>query len=232
MLYFNYPDNSNYIFNIGKKHLKFYRRDTNTGSVILKEQKLSPSNFGINYPVISNEGDTESIKKINNLIADKVSSLFKSQVLLPEIIDFHDILGNYEIMLNQKNILSILFNISTYINQAAHGYTKYSSITANTETGQVYDFDDLFNSKVYYTKILNELAKQYIKENDIHLIGKYDGITQDQKYYLTPESLVLYYQIYEYTPYVHGLFKIEIPYAKIKNIINPAGPIAKLIDTM
>ncbi|MHC6180090.1 DUF3298 and DUF4163 domain-containing protein [Clostridium sp. JNZ X4-2] len=228
MLYFNYPDNSNYTFNIGDTCLKFYRNDESSDSVKLNEQKLSPANFSINYPVISNEKDTEPLTKINNIIADEVSKLFRSQVLLPEIVDFHDVLGNYEIMLNQKNILSILFNMGIYINHAAHGYTKYSSITVNTETGQVYEFSDLFNSKVYYTKILNELAQQYIEENNIDLIDEYKGITEDQQYYLTPDSLVLYYQIYEYTPYVYGLFKIEIPYNKISNIINPAGPIARL----
>lgn len=228
MLYFNYPDDSNYTFNIDENCLKFYRNDTDTDSVKLSEQKLSPINFSINYPVISNEKEIESLTKINNLIADEVSKLFRSQVLLPEIVDFHDILGNYEVTLNQKNILSILFNMGTYINHAAHGYTKYSSITANTETGQVYEFSDLFNPKVYYTKVLNDLAIQYIKENNIDLISEYKGITEDQQYYLTPENLVLYYQIYEYTPYVYGLFKIEIPYNKITNIISPTGPIARL----
>lgn len=228
MLYFNYPDNSNYTFNIGDTCLKFYRNDDNNHSVKLNEQKLSPANFSISYPVISNEKETEPLTKINNIIADEVSKLFRSQVLLPEIVDFHDVLGNYEVMLNKKNVLSILFNMGIYINHAAHGYTKYSSITVNTETGQVYEFSDLFNSKVYYTKILNELAQQYIKENNIDLIDEYKGITEDQQYYLTPDSLVLYYQIYEYTPYVYGLFKIEIPYNKISNIISPVGPIARL----
>ncbi|MCI1945463.1 RsiV family protein [Clostridium luticellarii] len=231
MLYFNYPDNSEYTFSIDSSRSSFYRNDTKTDSVKLNEQKLSPTNFSINYPVISNEKETESITKINNAIADEVGKLFRSQVLLPEVVDFHDVLGNYETMLNEKNILSILFSMGTYINHAAHGYTKYSSITANTETGQIYDFSDLFNPKVYYTKVLNELAMQYIKENNIDLISEYKGITEDQQYYLTPENLVLYYQIYEYTPYVYGLFKIEIPYNEITGIISPASPIARLIGT-
>jgi hypothetical protein len=101
----------------------------------------------------------------------------------------------------------------------------------NVKTGQVYNFSDLFNPRIYYIGFLNELAKQYIKDNNITLINEYKGVTQDQQYYLTPNSLVLYYQVYEYTPYYYGLFKIELPYNKIRNLLGPTSPINMLINS-
>jgi hypothetical protein len=232
MVYFRYPDDHDYFsclknFYNSKNNNKNYRDED---AVKLQEQKLKPTEFAISYPVIPpSEDKGDDIIKVNNAITNEVSELFKSQVLKPEVLNFNEVLGIYETMLNKKGILSILFSMYTYVNKSAHGFTQYSSITANVKNGQIYSFSDLFNSKVYYVGFLNEIVKQYIKENNFQLINEYHGITENQSYYLTPNSLVIYYQVYEYTPYYYGLFKIEIPYNKISNIISPVGPIAKLI---
>ncbi|MDD3223552.1 MAG: DUF3298 domain-containing protein [Clostridium sp.] len=231
MIYFRYPFKCEYLdcpynsdvsYNINNN----YRSDD---SIELKQQKLMPEKLGILYPFIPNPDNKENLTKINNGIINEVSELFRSQVLKPEVIDFNEILGTYEVKLNQNGILSILFSMYTYINKAAHGFTAYVSITVNVETGQIYNFSDLFNGKVCYIIILNELANQYIKDKNISLINEYNGISENQQYYLTPNSLVLYYQVYEYTPYYYGLFKIEIPYDKLKNIQMPGGPISKFL---
>ncbi|AND84961.1 DUF3298 domain-containing protein [Clostridium tyrobutyricum] len=222
MIYFSYPDNF-------KNNMK-YRSENLKEGIKLEEQILEPDKFKISYPVVDNTKNKENISNINNAIINEVGELFKSQALVDGVVDFNQILGDYEVTLNESGILSILFSMYIYVNRAAHGYTKYSSITVNIENGRVYSFSDLFNSKVNYTAVLNELAKQYIEQNNITLINEYNGITPDQEYYLTPTSLVIYYQVYDYTPYVHGLFKIEIPYEKIKNIISPVGPIAQILN--
>ncbi|MFL0197598.1 RsiV family protein [Clostridium sp. WILCCON 0269] len=231
MIYFRYPHKYKYPFVV---KCPYYRNSTYKEEfrepVKLQEQKLAPANFSIQYPFIDPLTYKGSgVDKVNNEIVNQVSELFKKQVLQIGVVDFSEVLGNYEIMLNKNGILSILFSMYIYVNRAAHGFTLYSSMTANVATGEIYSFSDLFNSKVYYKGFLDPIIKQYIKENNIDLINEYNGITENQKFYLTPDSLVVYYQIYEYTPYYYGLFKIQIPYNKIANIINPAGPIAKLM---
>lgn len=198
-------------------------------SVTIVKQKLIPQKFTIEYPFIQNDNNDKVLLKVNNYIADEVSKLFKNQVLLPEKIDFYEIFGTYEVTVNKNDILSILFSIYTYVNQAAHGVTAYSSLTVNTKTGQVYSFNDLFNPKINYVPIINGIAKQYIKDKNIQLINEYNGVTPNQQYYLTENELVLYYQPYDYTPGYYGIFKIEIPYNKIKNLITPLSPISKLM---
>lgn len=210
-------------------HKASNHRNIKPQGVTLEEQKLSPQKFSISYPILPADDDNKAWIKINNAITGEVSNLFKSQVLLTEKTDFNEVLGTYEVTVNKNSILSILFSLYTYVDGAAHGVTAYSSITANTDTGQIYSFSDLFNSKVYYVGTLNELANQYIKDNNIQLINEYKGVTPNQQYYLTPNSLVLYYQPYEYTPGYYGLFKVVIPYNKIQNILSPLSPITKLI---
>lgn len=200
-----------------------------SSSVIIVKQKLNPNKFTIEYPFIPNDSKDKVLVKVNNYIIDEVSRLFKNQVLLPEKVDFYEIFGTYEITVNKNDILSILFSMYTYVNKAAHGVTAYSSLTVNTKTGVVYSFNDLFNPKMNYVPIINAIAKQYIKDNNIQLINEYNGITPNQQYYLTENELVLYYQPYDYTPGYYGVFKIKIPYNKIKNLITPLSPISKLM---
>lgn len=208
------------------------RQNNQLGSVSLSDVKISPQKFSISYPVVKKDIKNPNADKINNAIIDEVDKIIRSQVLMSEPVDFTEVLGTYDVTLNEKGILSIFFSMYTYINMAAHGYTAYSSVTIDTVTGQVIDFyKDLFNASIYYTKYLNDIAKKYIKDNNISLINEYNGVTPDQKFYLTPKSIVLYYQLYDYTPYVYGPLKIEIPYDEINNLMKPNGVLRRLVTT-
>lgn len=61
------------------------------------------------------------------------------------------------------------------------------------------------------------------------LLEEYKGVTPDQEFYLTPEELVIYYQVYEYNPYVYGLFKIPIKYNDIRSLLGQLSPIQRLV---
>ena len=177
----------------------------------------------------NNQSREEIINSLNQAIIDKVSGLFKSQVLVPEQVDFSEVYGTYEDTLNENGIVSILFDMYTYVNKAAHGLSVYDSITFNANTGQIYSFSDLFNPRTNYIAELNRLAQEYIQRNNVTLTSPFGGVEENQAFYLTPDSIVMYYQVYQYTPYYYGLFKIEIPYNRIRNLLGPLSPINQLI---
>jgi hypothetical protein len=195
----------------------------------LEEQGISPDSFKLSYPIVTNKVNKEIKFRINQTIIDEVSRLFKNSVLLPEQVDFTDVLGTNEIKLNENGLLSILFSIYTYVYHAAHGITIYSSLTFDTRSGEVIKFSDLFTTRINYIPILSEIAKRYIKENDIMLINEYKGIEPSQEFYLTSNELVLFYQVYAYTPYAYGLLQIPIPYTQILSLLGPASPIQRLL---
>ncbi|NFD79087.1 DUF3298 domain-containing protein, partial [Clostridium botulinum] len=126
-------------------------------------------------------------------------------------------------------LLSILFGIYTYYDNAAHGSTTYSSLNIDIYTGKIYKLSDLFTSRINYEPIVEQKVKEYIKVNNVPLLQEYKGLHEDQQFYLTPNSLVLYYPIYEYTPYAYGLFQVPIPFKDILNLLGPASPIQRLL---
>lgn len=220
MIYFNYPNGKFFILKRNKGDYK---------KIDLKDKIITPKNFNIKYPFINNLKNDKTIDNINNSISNKVMELLREQVFIPENINFDEVIGEYTIYLNNKGLVSILFSLYTYVNKAAHGYTSYNSITFDANTGQVYEFSDLFNSKLNYVPMLNEIIEMQIKQQHIPFINDYNGVEKDQKFYLTDKSLVLYYPVYEYTPYSYGLFKIDIPYSKMENLLGPVSPIQILL---
>jgi hypothetical protein len=60
------------------------------------------------------------------------------------------------------------------------------------------------------------------------LISEYKGIPENQPFYLTPTNIVLFYPLYQYTPYYYGIPKFEIPYNQINSLINPNGPLTAI----
>jgi hypothetical protein len=193
------------------------------------DQILSPSDFKLNYPFIKSLQSKPAQDAINDSIVSLEGSLFTEHVLLNEKTDFKDVVSEYKVPLNEKGLISMLFDIYVYKNHSAHGMTYYASITANLETGEIYEFSDLFNPKIYYKKFLSEIVIKKVKEMKVPLIASFKGITENQQFYLTANSLVLYYKLYEYTPYYFGNFEIRIPFVEIKNLIGPMSPIKKLL---
>lgn len=217
MIYFRYPENVS--MDIVKDNI----------SAGLDEQILSPAEFKLKYPLIKELKNEVAEDAINDSIVSLEGSLFTEHALVKEKKDLTDVVSDYKVPLNEKGLISMLFELYIYENHAAHGMTYFGSITANLETGETYEFSDLFNQKVYYTRILSDIAIKKVKSMGVPLIAPYKGITENQKFYLTPDSLVLYYKIYEFTPYYFGNFEIKIPYNEILYVLGPLSPIKNLL---
>lgn len=241
MIYFNYPksyfphkaiemeSNADTIFqnDISKfeKLEKDYSRVTEKAE--LEEQKISPEEFKLLYPYVNNLTE-DTRKKVNSAIIYAEMDLFKNNVIVTSPIDFKTIVSGYSVPLNQKGLLSILFQLYYYTG-GAHGNTVFCSLSIDLNSGEVYKLNDLFNPKLNYIPQLNEISIKKAKESGVPLLTEYKGLTSDQKFYLTPNFLVLYYQLYEYTPYAYGRFEVKIPYSEIQGLLHPLSPIEKLL---
>jgi predicted Zn-dependent protease len=237
MVYYRYPNF--YPYKTKSEVTSVYQKDMNgfwqleesyfraNEKAELEEQKISPEEFKLVYPYVDNFNE-DIRKKVNAAITDTEAVLFKDNILIASAIDFKTIVSNYNVQLNQKGLLSILFELYYYTG-GAHGNTVFDSLSIDLNTGEVYKFNDLFNPKHNYIPGLNEIAIKKATESGVPLLNEYKGLTEDQKFYLTPSSIVLYYQLYEYTPYAYGRFEIKIPYKEIQHLLYPLSPIKKLL---
>jgi hypothetical protein len=137
--------------------------------------------------------------------------------------------SSYTTPLNAKGILSLRFEDYFFPEMAAHGVTGVSSITINLRNGHVYRFDELFRPNSNFQAVLTPIIQEQIISRQIPMLQPYPGVGTQENFYLTPDSLVIYYQPYQYTPGAFGVLEFTIPYTQMMGIIDPQGPIGMIL---
>lgn len=200
-------------------------------SAQIVEKRIEQNGIDIVYPQITGLPDEEVQESVNRAIEESVYALMAEQRVWPDSvgISISEMIGTYKIGVNKSGILSVRLENYIFPEQAAHGMTMVKSVTVDLETGKVYALRDLFQRGTDWIMALNKIISQQFKEKDIPMINPFRGITANQDYYLTPNKLVIYFQIYEYTPYYVGIPEFEIPYWQIINYIDEEGPIGRLL---
>lgn len=171
---------------------------------------------------------------LNSKVRSKINSTIK-RAAFAAIPDYDpgtsvsEAVSSYKTTVNMKGVLSLRFEAFFYPEMAAHGVTGVSSITLDLKTGRVYEFDQLFRKGTNYQAVIDQIIQAQIIAEQIPLLKPFTGVGPDEDYYLTPDSLVIYYQPYEYTPGAYGVLEFKIPYSQITGIIDPEGPIGKIL---
>jgi hypothetical protein len=177
----------------------------------------------VTYPEITGLKNPAVERYINETIRYHVYEMVK-----PRWDEHTEITGKYFVKLNKKDVISLYFEIFSYTQGAAHGITETSSLTYSAETGQLFWLKDLFLPGETYIRIINTFIKEEIKRKEIPLTSEFSSITERQPFYLTPDTLGIYFQQYEYTPYAYGIPIFEIPYEMLKGTAVLGSPIKKL----
>lgn len=195
--------------------------------VTIETRKIPSTSPSVNiyYPVVANLADQNVQHKINHAIVTLLNEILIEQ-------DFYnaslvEMLANFEIKNNQRNILSLNLIVYSFTG-GAHGMTIVKSLTFDTKTGKQYTLQDLFKPGSDYVKTLSAIIQKDIIKWDIQLLDKFESIRPDQDFYIADTSLVIYFQLYEITPYVWGFPYFPIVILDISSIIKPEGP----LDTM
>lgn len=182
--------------------------------------------WGTTYPKVVNIPGKSLPDKINNIIRETAYRAIPNYQPGTSIIEAQ---SGYTTPVNMKGILNLRFQDYYYPEQAAHGVTGVSSVTLNLQNGYVYHFMELFRSGSDYQAEINRIIQEQTTTRQIPMLKPFEGVGPNQEYYLTPDSLVIYYQPYAYTPGYFGILEFRIPYQQILNIIDPRGPIGILL---
>jgi hypothetical protein len=191
------------------------------------EQFLQPErHVEVYYPVVTRQQDPGIELRINRDIHAALEKLMNENSLHDPYL--HEMLGYYELKNNQRGILSLSMINYAYTG-GAHGMTYIRSLTFNVSSGKQYTLRELFKPGTDYVQRLSDIVQQQIKARNIQLLGEFESIRHDQDYYIADKSLVIYFQLYEITPYVAGFQYFPISIYDIQDIIDEEGPLGRMI---
>lgn len=193
--------------------------------VMMRIKTIQKQGVTIYYPEIYGLTDTQIQRKINRAIFDLTERLIDKQHAEQGFQQFDEMIGTFEIKTNERNILSLSLSNYAIAPQAAHGLTIQKSLTFNVESGHQYTLAELFKKNSNYVEVLSDIIKTQIHNRDIPILNSFTKIRRDQDFYIADKSLVIYFQLYEITPYYIGLPMFPISVFELESILNENGPL-------
>lgn len=130
---------------------------------------------------------------------------------------------SHTVTFNTDKLLSVTIREWAYTG-GAHPMSFLRAFTFDPATGDRLTLADLFTGGADYRARLDAIMAAQIAERQIPIFTftPFAGVRDDQEFYLTADGLVVYYQLYEYTPYVFGFLEFPIPYGQIADLLKPS----------
>lgn len=111
----------------------------------------------------------------------------------------------YEVKLNQGGLLSLVVTTYTFTG-GAHGMTYRDYYNIDLTTGLPIGFFDLFTTSDEVQRAAEVITSKIAQEPDWYFIDQFSPglFSPEQKFYLTPDQVVLCFDLYEIAPYASG----------------------------
>lgn len=146
------------------------------------------------------------------------------------------------VILENSQIISVRFNISTYMSGAAHPFNYVKGLNIDVSKGQKLTLDEIFSrdylniiSDLTRTKLLQDRAKaqedpldqqqeQWIRE------GTEPRTENFSAFVLGAQDITIFFNPYQVAPYAAGIIDVSIPYSDIKGAIRDESPLNNLLS--
>jgi hypothetical protein len=196
--------------------------------VNIKTEKVSKgTKQAVYYPKVTQMHNKQLEISINKAIVSQTQKLIDQQIgNSPQTVV--EMLGYYELKNNQRDVLSLSQSNYTYHFHAAHGMTYINSLTFDLKQEKLCELKDLFKPGSNYVKVLSDIIQKQIQARDVPLLSDFTEIKPNQDFYIADKVLVIYFQLYEITPYVYGFPMFPISVYAIQNIVDEAGPLGRM----
>jgi hypothetical protein len=182
----------------------------------------------IYYPNVTGMRDVAVQEKMNQAIVRQVRQLIAEQSKV-QVQGDTEMTGYYEIKTNERGVLSLTQTNYAFTPPMAHGMTFLKSLTFDVSTGNAYTLSEQFKPNSDYQQKISDLIRVQIKERNIQLLDEFKGIRPDQDYYIADKSLVVYFQLYEITPYYYGFPMFPISVYELQDIVAENSPLGKML---
>ncbi|MDT4968056.1 MAG: hypothetical protein QOJ64_2793 [Acidobacteriota bacterium] len=145
--------------------------------------------------------------------------------------------SDYSVRHSRNNIVSIAFYVDTYFEGAAHGNHNYLVFNYDLNTGRQIKLADLFKPSSDYLDAIAAYSIKSLKEklkdeSDADWI-KSGAEAKDENYKnwnITSRGLEIGFDPYQVAAYVYGPQEVLIPYDALKDVIDPDGPLGRIIS--
>jgi len=135
----------------------------------------------------------------------------------------------YSLLSSPGNILSIKFDAYQYADGAAHPFSYSVTLNYDLEAGQEISLGQLFLPDTDYLPAIATYCQAELGKRDIGFDMFSDGANPTPENYrnwnITPDGLLITFDPYQVAAYAAGPQIVLIPYATLKDMIDPQGPL-------
>jgi len=192
---------------------------------IVRTYHVVQPHFDVKYPNVESAVQGQATPAINERLLREMHRLIGPPAGPQEQ---KDVIGGFEIKSNERNVLSIALIVYTYTG-GAHGMTYIKSSTFDVRSGRAYTLAELFKPNSGYEVRLNRIIRAQIAARKLPLLSPFTGIKPDQDFYIADKALVVYFQLYDLTPYAYGLTYFPISVYELEDIVVEDGPLGRMI---
>jgi hypothetical protein len=189
----------------------------------LRERKYKPNkDYLVYYPQV--EGIL--LKVVQKRVNKKLKELSRVKKVNSNVQLESSYTGDFSVPFFKKKLLVLELSGYDYPFGAAHGMPFRTYPHINLANGRFYELKDLFNQNSDYVNVLSDNIAKQIQTNPNYSYvfpDSYKGIAPDQPFYVTEDTLHLYFTPYDIAPYAAGFPTFDIPFADIMDIIDVNG---------
>ena len=183
-------------------------------SIIHKDKYIDinveiPQILGMDNEKFQNDINQRIVDFTNNWINETKDASKELEPRLPYVLN-----SKFTSFVNEDYIS---FYIDYYqFSGGAHGITMREAYNIRIKDSKEIKLKDLFEEGYDYKEHINKIIYKEIEKNPgMYFVGElgFNGINEDQSFYLKKGYIVVFFQQYEIAPYVAGLpeFLIEMP---------------------
>ncbi len=169
---------------------------------------------GVYFPYFVSPATPLKAEMMNSAIAAKRTEAVQAYE------DFHaDDLGemdyglSYSVQANNGEYISVLLNEYFY-EGGAHGLYFLTALNFEADGSRIPDLSSFLGSGAAAAEPILEREVRDVLADYEPLLYPFEGIDlETQMYYIKDDAIVLYYGLYEYTPYAAGIPEIPVPFS-------------------
>lgn len=171
----------------------------------------------------------KQIVKNQELIEDDAEELYASNADSGFVYPPHIHNVDFTVKRNDSKYLSLYLVYNAYTG-GAHGTHYDVGYNFNLSTGHRLELKDMFKPDVDYVSAINEQIQSQIDTIKAEYVAKDEGewhpymgfetISEDQHFYLTDDSIVIFFDLYEIAPYAAGVPTFEVSFEELEAYLN------------